>query len=186
LRDPLPSIILYQHTLDHICKLLTRTKALLSGLAIRDGFWIGSPLHIWDGTTCLLKHPPQNLSQLLHQVPNVDLNADAKLNAGDAFQRNVDALRSFGFDPAVAAAAEREASFPEVKPMDLSGLQISNPPWNPKKEARRRYCDLRHCVDSNGRLKLSPAEVGPQSTTSVLRFSPDHIFCDRELQPRRT
>jgi hypothetical protein len=77
------------------------------------------------------RRPPQNLSQVLHQVPNVDLNADAGLNVGDTFQRIVDALKPFGFDPAVAAAAAQEAAradWPEIKPMDLSGLQIPNPP----------------------------------------------------------
>src|SRR5580704_3012594 len=42
----------------------------------------------------------------------------------------------------------------------------------------RRQCDLDHCPDSSLGLKLCGAEVRPQST-SVLRFSADHIFCDR-------
>jgi hypothetical protein len=71
------------------------------------------------------KRPPKNISQVLHKVPGADLDG---LNVPDSTQRITDALTSFGFDPAVAAAAAHEANFPEIKPMDLTGLQIPNPP----------------------------------------------------------
>jgi hypothetical protein len=71
------------------------------------------------------KRPPRNLSQVMHRVPDADLDG---LNVPDSSQRIVDALKPFGFDPAVAAAAAHEANFPGIKPMDLTGLQIPNPP----------------------------------------------------------
>jgi hypothetical protein len=74
------------------------------------------------------KRPPKSLSQVMHKVPAADLNG---LNVPDSSQRIADALKSFGFDPAVAAAAAQEAAradWPTIKPMDLTGLQIPNPP----------------------------------------------------------
>ena len=50
---------------------------------------------------------------------------------------------------------------------------------SPTSGADRRQCERDHCRDSNIRLNVCCTEVTPQSTTPVLRFGADHIFCDR-------
>ena len=76
------------------------------------------------------------VSQLMHRTPDFDVYAGPNARDAARVQRIVTALQRFGYDPAVAAQAAQEAAAQterpglgiQIQPMDLTGLQIPNPP----------------------------------------------------------
>lgn len=78
---------------------------------------------------------PTKVSWLMHRTPDLDVYAGSNARDAARVQRIVTALQRFGYDPAVAAQAAQEAAQAgrpgpgiQIQPMDLTGLQIPNPP----------------------------------------------------------
>jgi hypothetical protein len=71
----------------------------------------------------------------MHRTPDFDVYAGSNARDAARAQRIVAALQRLGYDTTVAAQSAQEAAAQaerplgiQIKPMDLTGLQIPNPP----------------------------------------------------------
>jgi hypothetical protein len=79
---------------------------------------------------------PTRVNQLMHRTPDFDVYAGSNARDAARAQRIVAALQRLGYDTTVAAQSAQEAAAQaerpglgiQIKPMDLTGLQIPNPP----------------------------------------------------------
>lgn len=112
----------------------TVLNLMASGLPARGGPPVSEIMYSYDGPDP--KGPkPTKVSQLMHRTPDLDVYAGSNARDAARVQRIVTALQRFGYDPAVAAQAAQEAAQAErqglgiqITPIDLTGLQIPNPP----------------------------------------------------------
>jgi hypothetical protein len=107
---------------------------MASGLPASGGPSISEIMYSYDGPDP--KGPkPTKVGQLMHRTPDLDVYAGSNARDAARVQRIVTALQRFGYDPAVAAQAAQEAAQAarqglgiQITPIDVTGLEIPNPP----------------------------------------------------------
>ncbi|HEY5204468.1 MAG TPA: hypothetical protein VIJ63_07710 [Roseiarcus sp.] len=107
---------------------------MASGFPASGGPAVSEIMYSYDGPDP--KGPKATkVKQLMHRTPDFDAYAGPNARDTARVQRIITALQRFGYDPAVAAQAAAEAAQAEsrsrgiqIQPMDLTGLQIPDPP----------------------------------------------------------
>jgi hypothetical protein len=108
---------------------------MASGLPARGGPSVSEITHSYDGPDPKGRKPTK-VTQMMHRTPDFDVIAVPNDRDAARDQRIVAALQRLGYDTTVAAQAAQEAAAQaerpglgiQIKPVDLTGLQIPNPP----------------------------------------------------------